>query len=289
MSHGPSGRRRALLALIGYYAYRAAVAWLLAYPLAHSLGHATAHLPGGDQALFESGALLLVEALSQAAEPLRGLATTTLLTSLVAALLGLVPLWWLMVQLRRPHPPPKGPGARRQLSAFVGLALLFSVGRLLTLALIGSLGLSAYAGLNDAADERWPETALGLLVGLCAAGWLASAALHDLARAVVVRRGSGALEALGLCVRAAGRNGPERLRSLLYYALTALSPAGLVPLTELAAQALDAGELGLRVGVHQLTAFSVLGLRALWLRHASLRADDLERRESASLSGAEVL
>src|SRR4051794_1301144 len=86
------------------YAFRAAAALLIAYPVARvAQGSAPIAYPEGDAALFSPGGLELLEMLRLGGRPLAAAVQSGLLVGLVLAVLGLFPLAAALKWILTPH------------------------------------------------------------------------------------------------------------------------------------------------------------------------------------------
>jgi hypothetical protein len=263
--------RRRLGAIALLWASRLCAAVLVAWPIAgvfRALGAGRG--PERDAALFEPGALFLLEALRLGDKALLSAAQTAAFSWFIFSLLLLVPVAALLVALAHE--------GRLELAAWLGRAL-HHVPRFLLLAGVTVLGqaliLLAFVLLYVPLHRLWlgrvSERASDLLsvawFGLAAAAVLLVSVLHDLARAANVRYGARASDNLVHAI-AVLRHWPGKLAA----SSAAVGIASLL-LVAGAAYAADAAHLErpdtwrivVVAFVHQGAALGLAALRAAWL------------------------
>jgi hypothetical protein len=271
--------RRRPGALVMLWAWRYFAAWLISTPIVDAIAATgVGRHPRGDAPLFEPGGLHLFEVARLLLGAVSTVAETTFALLMVAAFAGLIPLAALLVALSLDGPLRFLPWASKALGHFPAFALLTGAAWLLQGAVL-AFAVLIFTGVRAALDKRTGEHVADL--GALAAGGavlvtaVLVSVLHDLARAAVVRgdRRAGAAIALGL---RAARGRPGRT------ALAWIGPAALsliaVVLAALVVDriAVDRGGPGRATWawiVHQLTAFALVALRAVWLA-AALRLVD---------------
>jgi len=290
---GPSGiephpvaRKRPGVVLL-YYAYRLAVALLVAWPFALLLGRAVSGHPRGDALLFDPGGLLLVEALRLTREALPPLGAGAVALFLLAAFVGLLPLAALIAALGERGRMTAGFLGERALRPVGTFALLFGaalgvqvVVSLVVLAVTGAL--SRRPGLDDRAfDQVWLG---GVAVGFVLV--LAVGVLHDLARVAAVRGDLGLRDAI-LCALDAARRAPGRLASAwLWRSLLAASALGAAAVIGSRIGVHPPGRLAAGALVHQVAVLGAVFLRASWLAYAIRHIDVALARDAYELTYA---
>ncbi|UQA55954.1 hypothetical protein [Polyangium aurulentum] len=277
---GPSGieahpvaRKRPGVVML-YYAYRLAVALLVAGPFALLLGRAVSGYPRGDALLFDPGGLLFVEALRQTREALPPLAAGTVALLLLAAFVGLLPLAALIAALGERGRVTAGFLGERALRPVGTFALLLGaamgvqvVVSIIVVAVTGAL--SRRPGLDDRAfDQVWLG---GAAVGFVLV--LAVGVFHDLARVAAVRGDLGLRDAI-LCALDAARRAPGRIASAWLWrsALAAFALGAAVVIGSRIGVHLP-GRLVASALVHQLGVLGAVFLRASWLAYAIHQVD----------------
>jgi hypothetical protein len=285
--------RRRPGALVMVWAWRYFAAWLISTPIVDAIAATgIGRHPRGDAPLFEPGGLHLFEVARLLLGAVSAVAETTFALLMVAAFAGLIPLAALLVALSVDGRLRFSPWVSKALGHFPAFALLTGATWLLQGAVLASAVL-IFFGVRSALDQRAGERIADL--GALAAGGavllfaLLISVLHDLARAAVVKRELRAGAAVALGLRAArarpGRTalawiGPALL-SLLAVVLAALVVDRL---------AVDRGGSGRATWawiVHQLAAFALVALRAVWLA-AALRLVDGQKPEGESERGASL-
>jgi hypothetical protein len=264
------GRVRIGVVAAAYVLY-ATLAVGLAWPAARLIGLATLFHPRGDSVLFEDGAVYLIEVLRLYRSQLASVLEGTSFLVLLVAYAGLFPLSMMLHALSARGSPSLSSLAGAAGRSLGALSLLLGLSLAATAIALGvpmSIGALLETKLDRALGARNADlAALGIRV--CAFALVALVAiLHDLARAAVVIRPSHAVDAVGTAVAS--------LRAHAGRALIAFSLRWLVVLTLIAAGALATARLGvatdlrflLVVGLHQLIIFTLILLRAVWLRFA---------------------
>lgn len=258
-----------------YFGYRALVAAALALPLAYAVGVVMGGHPDGDARLFEPGGMVLLDVLERLEGTLPALTMQAALVTTVAAFVGLAPLLGLMVAMAS----EPDVGARRILRRVVSLFGTFALVH--GLASAATVGLGALSvGLVDTALGRvaWsgPENRDVAHAGALALGAFVAmilGVLHDVARAIVVRRGYGLYDTLACTLRLAKKRGWV---AVLLYAARA------VPATAVLALALFGTARMPRVSTSAIASTLVVGqgallvvvaLRASWLAAAMRLVD----------------
>lgn len=233
--------------LIACVAYRALSGWLLAGPLALSVGAVLAHHPRGDAALFEPGGLWLLETARHLAPQLSGLALSAGVLSLLVAFGGLFPLSLLLAEIAG-H---RGRDALAAAGARLGSLLLFLGAFLFLEALIlASTLFSARAGGPSAVGAFAFGGALIFILG----------GVHDAMRVVRFHGVESAPAALTTAATLLRR--PRLWWSYAWRSLVAL--AALVS-SVVTAQLLAPTSAGAAILAPQLGVIGYVGARAWWL------------------------
>jgi hypothetical protein len=268
-------------AILGLWAWQAALALVVSGPAAALARAAYGSDPRGDAALWAPGGHALLDFLSRNEPALRAVAAAgaTALTAAVVA--GLVPVAALLAAIASVAPGDPRPGlptlARQALRAFPAfLFLLAIVGG----ASAAAIGAGAFAGDVVAA---WGHDALGEArseaIGIAVTGaFLVAAAalglLHDLARAAVVRFGTSGVRALGLAA-AALRRAPRAVAWAWVWRCGAGAAVvlAIAPAAERLGGRSGWGALLALAALHQAVVLARVALRASWLA-ACLRSLD---------------
>ncbi len=261
--------RRTLLAIALVYGFYLAGGLVAGSPLSAALlSTGAAAGPSGDAALFEPGALILLEALRIGARPLASAVSSSALIALAVALLALVPLAALIATLAtRPRP------VHAAVSHFSSFALLAGLTLLLRVLVMGGATLiwMAVEGWFDGALSEPTEDKLLL-------GWIALTAValalvgivQDLARAACVVHDCRALGALSIGLSALrARPGAVLLGWLTPAAWSiALFCGAAFAVGWIDVSRPGGGRAWLAFLVHQLAIFGFIALRAWWLADA---------------------
>jgi uncharacterized membrane protein (GlpM family) len=272
--------RRCPGAIAVLWAWEAALGAALAWPFASIVRAAYGSHPRADAVLWDRGGLPLVDLLTRRLPELGALVAHAVTVTLFAAIAGLLPAAGLLATVA--FATKRGMAAARtaiqaSVVAFVPCAILLAV----TLVLQASLVVSA-ATIAGLAREGFSPTLGDVKADVVGASLLGLGLLlvalagvtQDIARAAVVRFGSGAGDALRLAVRAVA---PASI--VLFWSWGWRALASLVPV---AFGALLAERIGGRGGValvamfviHQVIVAARVALRASWLAKAMRVADD---------------
>jgi hypothetical protein len=284
--------RRRPVAIAVVWAYEVLFGIAIAWPAAAAVKSAFSGNPRGDAALFTPGGLDLVDLFFHADSAPPSILAHAALLFTVAAVLGLVPFAFLLVQLayatREHRPPPFRLTLSRTLAALRPLGALFVAASaveivLLALAFImgGAIGGWLASTLGDSRAEQIGWAATVLLAAFAAAVGVA----HDLARAAVVRLRITALEAARLGLTTLRRRAPHVL--MFAWGWRTLAGWALVGIGSLFAEWLGGrGGFALLVltVIHQGIALSRVGLRASWLARG-MRALGEEAPSDAGAAG----
>ncbi|MEB2313442.1 MAG: hypothetical protein OZ921_17670 [Sorangiineae bacterium] len=259
--------------------FRALSAWLLAEPLTTALVSGGARqLPHGDAALFESGGLLLVEAVRLGQRALGRTLETSAWALLLFGALGLAPLALLLVALATEGKLRAAPTCARAVAHLPALAAVQGVGLLARAlaAVAGALAAVAVASLaSGRLDERAADLAALGPLALGAVAWLAVGVVVDLASAAAVRREASGRAALLVALRALRRRGFGVTVGWLMPALWSLAAilGGAIATGALHVEEPAGWRIAAVFAVHQAVVVALVALRAVWLAHA-LRATD---------------
>jgi hypothetical protein len=194
--------------ILALWAWRAALAAVVAGPAAALVRQAFPSPPREDAVLWEPGAHALLVFVTREARGLDALALEAAIVLAIGALVGVVPAALALVAVDR-----RGPGRRRgaprtvataaaRLPALVRLALGVAAAQA---ALVGAAyvaGRVADAASSDALGEAYAQLLGCVAAALFVPPVLALGVAHDLARASVVRFRNGALAAFFAGVRA---------------------------------------------------------------------------------------
>jgi hypothetical protein len=270
-------------ALLGMWAYESLLALLGAWPAAALVRSAYGRNPQGDAALWDPGALPLLGLLAREANGVRAALGEAAVILIVGAFIGLVPLAALMASMAHATTDGGRIGAARAieravraLRPFVRLLVIVAIGQGLILLLAFLLGEGMEGWTRGPFGEARSQQAAIALGGAVAVFALALALVHDLGRAVVIRRGLHAVHALSVGT-GIFRRAPLALGwAWGWRAMASLVPVGLVGVL--------AGMLGGRGGVallglaalHQGVVFTRVALRASWLARALRAVGHLE-------------
>lgn len=264
--------RRRPWAILGVWAWQAALALVASGPAAAVARSAYGTDPRGDATLWEPGGHALLDLLAHASAGVGAVSTSAIIALTAGVVGGLVPAAALLVAIahatRERRPVGLALATRDALRAFPPLLLLLALAGCATAAAAGT-GVAAFdliaAWTHEAMGEARAQ-ALGAAVGLAFLVPLSVlGVVHDLARAAVVRFRIAGLRAL-LVAAATFRRAPRALWwSWAWRALAALAPPLLV--------ALAAGRVGGRGGatlvmlalLHQAAIVARVALRASWL------------------------
>ncbi len=281
--------RRCARPILALWAWEATLGAALAWPFASIVRAAYGSHPRADAVLWDAGRLPLLDLLTRRLPEAGALVAHAATVTLFAAIGGLIPSAALLVSLacttHDRRTPPVGVAIQAGIGAFLPCAILLA----LTLALQGSVVLSA-ATLAGLAKEGFSPTMGDVKADLAGASLLALGFLlaalagvtQDVARASVVRFGAGAGEALRLAVRAVAPAPVVLFWSWGWRALASLVPIGF--------GALAADRIGGRGGlalvvlfaIHQAIIAARVALRASWLAKAMRIVDRAGRAPLAS-------
>jgi hypothetical protein len=273
-------------AVLGLWAYESLLALLAAWPAAALVRSAYGRNPQGDAALWDPGALPLLGLLARESNGVRAALGEAALVLIVGAFVGLVPLAALMASMAHGTPDGGRIGAARAmeravraLRPFVRLLVIVVIGQGLVLLLAFLLGEGMEGWTRGPLGEARSQQAAIALGGAVAVFALALAVVHDLGRAVVIRRGLDAVHALTVGTGIFGR-APWALG----WAWGWRAAAALVPVGVAGVLAGMPATLGGRGGVallglaalHQGVVFTRVALRASWLARALRAVDHFE-------------
>jgi hypothetical protein len=265
-----------------------AVLWLweallgaaLAWPFAAIVRAAYGSHPRGDEVLWEPGALPLLDLLMRRLPMLGSLFAHAAIVVLFALVFGLLPLAATLVCVGFTTPDRKPPSIitcfQRAVPALGPLLVLLVI----TLAFQASLVAASLTGAGLA--DRGFQRALGEVMADCLAFVIAFAGLfavavagvlEDIARAAVIRYGSGAAEGLRTAWSTMARAPLALTWSWGWRSLASLVPVAFGVL--LAGRLGGRGGTGLIVlfGIHQLIVASRAALRVSWLAKATRAVD----------------
>jgi hypothetical protein len=263
--------RRRPFAIALVWAFRLVAAYLIASPLAdlfQALGAGRA--PLGDAALFEPGALLLIEALRLQMPALAPALRTGFAVFLFASLVSLLPLSALYVALASGGRLRAGEwcaGAVECLPRFVllgGLSLLCQAGIILAFTMVHGLLRPMLAATLT---ERGTDVGSILLFSIAGAAVLTIGVVHDLARAASVHGAATAGRAVREALSTFRRARAAVIAGWLVPALTSGAIVGLAAfvVASLQLERGGAARFALATSVHQAAAFALVALRANWI------------------------
>jgi hypothetical protein len=265
--------RRSPAAVGLIWAWRAALAILVAIPAGTVVRDAVAGMPGGERALAEPGAHALLVFLTRQPLGIDAIAALAGLVLILGAVGGIVPTACAMTAIARsstgkstPWSPRVVATAASRVPALARLAVLVIAAQA---ALAGGGWLSARVAIaltSAPLGEAASQALGGAVATIFVVPALALTVPHDLARASIVRSRTGAVQALAAATREC-RSAPGRVA----WAWTWRACAGLASVVVSGAIALRIGltvegswVLGLAV-LHQVTMGIRAGLRASWL------------------------
>jgi hypothetical protein len=271
--------RRCPGGILGFWAWQASTALVVAWPAASLVRAAFGTGARADAVLWDAGAHPLLVLLTREARGVQALASGAALVLVGAALAGVVPTAALMVAMARAGSTRRGwagvartaAGAIRCLPAFAILTAAALVAQAVTAATAVFLGRVAGAVGETSLGEARAHLVGWIVTGVALLPILALGIAHDLARAAVVRSRASAGRAVVLGVSALWR-GPAALswawagRALAGLALVAAGAAAAATLSPRGGAALIALVL-----IHQGVILARIALRASWLARA-LRA-----------------
>jgi hypothetical protein len=276
--------RRAPLAIVAVWLWEAAIALLVAWPIAAAVRAFFGGSPDGDASLWTPGAFDLAWLVFHARGAHASAVALVVLVLFAAAFVDLVPLGALVASCafvtRARRPPPLGAAIGRSGRAFPTLASLLVLGGFAQLFLVFA-GIVFGAALSESLAPHLGKPRadqVALVVGAAFAIGVAYVQIaHDLARAATVRFRVRWIRAVRCAMNAIARGPRAILWSWGWRAAAAWAPVGV--------GALVAGKLGGRGGdalaalfvVHQLAILARVALRASWLAKA-LRAVDHAHR-----------
>jgi hypothetical protein len=254
-------------AIAAMWAWRAALAVLVAAPAAALVRQAFPSPPRGDSILWDPGAHALLVFVTREAHGIAALTVGIALVLAVAALAGIVPLAIVLVAIAHGGPERRHRRVSRtvavatsRLPALVRLAVSVAIAQ----AVIAGAGLLVAHFAIGVTSDALGESRAQLLGGAVAAIFLPPVVVlglaHDLARASVVRFRSGALGAFF-----AGARAWQRAPLSLGWAWAWRAGAGLLPV---AVAAVFATRWGGQGGLVPLVGIALLHQGAVALRVA---------------------
>jgi hypothetical protein len=258
--------RRRPLAIVLFWAFEAALAAALVWPIASWIAGAYGSHPEGDLPLFRPGGLELFDLLfrAQVFATLFSHVTIVLMFGVIA---GILPLSMLVVSLAYCTPAGAAPPLRRTLAraatAFPTFLALLTFTSLLQSAALGA-GFAASSAVGLFSDS-WVRVLGMALLGVFVLLACTLGVLHDLARAAAIRCEAGAIRAFRIAWRAFR---PRPLAPLWAWTWRTLCSWLLVAMAAAVAQRFG-GRAGAALVVlavlHQIIALSRVALRASWL------------------------
>lgn len=262
-------------AVLALALYQAALATLLAWPIARTVGATFGRNPHGDAALFEDGGYALVDWLRNSEDGLAALTSLALPLFVVGALVGLIPIIALFASIAHTTPDLRTPRARH-LAPYVATtfapmaALLVLSGALKILVIM--LAAAVFGAVESSLSARMSEARADEIALACAAliALLVPFAdvVQDMARAALVRYRVNFGQSLRIALRSFVRT---PLRTSFSYGWR--SAAGWVPVLLVAPLATQfGGRPGLALGalfvLHQSVILARVALRASWFAKA---------------------
>lgn len=266
-----------LSVLLGVFCYRSLTAALLGLPLGLGVAELTGHHPRGDEVLWDSGGVMLLE-IGRRLGPLGAAQLGTLPLGLLIAFGALLPTGVLIASLQpRPsHDGASGPAPEpkeswrsllsRAGAAFGTLSLLLGATLLvqaLSLVFFTAVGGQLGPGLRLSTFGRDLVNLGALLLGLLSA-WVWSV-VQDAARVAAIGHDERLLPALTRALELLAARPWQLLcaggwRTLL--AALILATAGWLGLTHSSRQ----GDVVTIVAIHHAAVFAVIAIRASWYR-----------------------
>jgi hypothetical protein len=276
--------RRHPWAVVALWAWEAALALLVAVPVANLVADTVGNGPAGDRTLWEPGGLVLLEALQRHAPALDAVTAMAAGVLLLAAVAGLVPaastLTVLAYATREGRPPGAVPTLTEGARLFPPMALLFAFATV-TQALV--LGFGAAAGsvleawTHDSLGEARAQQVQGLVLLLALAAVSVVGVAHDLARAALVRFKVGGGRALMLGVRTLRLFPVPLWWSWAWRAASSMAPVFVAAWVTTRLGGRPGRALFVVFALHQLVVAARVALRTSWMAR-SLRAVDVTLR-----------
>jgi hypothetical protein len=265
---GGAGAARRIGVVGGVYACHAMFALVVAWPIAKLFADPFVAHPRLDRVLFDPGGLYLFEALRLARVPLTSAGEGMSFGVLAGLYLGLLPLGALLFALSREDGMSLAKvmaAAGRYLSPLSLLLGIFLLVSAFTCAVPLMIANLLETQLRNGLGDRGADLVHAAFVAISLAIVAVFGVVHDLARAAVVTRGLGALDAARAGRAALGMRPAEAIGG---WALRGLSMLLLVTIAARAAIHIGvetAASFGALLLVHQVVAFALVYLRADWL------------------------
>jgi len=268
--------RRRPLAVVGLWAWEAALGLVLGSQVASVANAAYGRHPLGDSPLFSAGSLELLDLLRHSASARAPLISSLVLCAALSHLGGLIPSAAVLAELGFATPERRAPSARDALScafaafpASVTTSLLASAVQALVL-LSGAALASATLGSSQLGEPAVDLRVAGVFaVFVLAAG--AVGVVADVARAAIVLHHCGALDGIEKAA-AACRRGPLAIAWSYAWRLAASwLPVAMGLFVTSRATRQGAGAIGVILVLHQAIVLVRAALRTSWMAR-SLRA-----------------
>lgn len=262
------------------WAWDAALGAALAWPFVAIVRAAYGTHPRADAALWDPGALTLLDLLVRRLPELSSLVAHAAVVTLLGALLGLVPSAALLACLafagQGGRPPPVRAALALATTAFGPFSLLLLVTLLFQGSMVAAAAAAASLAVEGFSRTYGQSTAelVALVVLVLGAGVAALAGVvQDAARAAVVRFGLGALAAMRVAIGTVARAPGEAFWSWSWRAGASLVPVAFGSLLASKVGGRGGAALVALFVVHQLVVGARVAVRASWLSWA-MRAVD---------------
>lgn len=290
LSNDAMRARRRPFAILAVWAWESVLALIIAWPVAAIVRNAYGGHPRGDAQLWNPGSLELLDLLDHTERARAGVLGVVIVVTVLAAVLGLIPLGALLTSMGFATRLARGPRPQQAIlggvRAFVPMVLLLIVA-FVAQAILAVFALLASETLSTELTTRLGEARamqLGWLVLLLFALPIAVlGVIHDLGRAAVIRFEAKFFDAL--------RIGLATFRGAKLHTFWSWAWRALASLVPIAIGSLVADRLGGRGGValvglfavHQLVVVSRIALRASWLARAMRAVDGAGPRDAPRL------
>ncbi|MDP9035602.1 MAG: hypothetical protein M3O50_12420 [Myxococcota bacterium] len=267
--------RRHPMALIGLWAWQAALALVVGAPAAAMVGGTYGAHPQGEAALWEPGGRVLLDFIWRNAPAFATLRREAELLLVISAAAGLVPAaaaMYAMAHRRLDQRPagfvPSVAGALAVLPSLGGVLVLFGVTQGLVLAAgTGAASLCAQKMLGRVGEALAQQIAMAVGLAFLLICFVL-AVLHDLTRAAIVRFGVNAGVGFSMGLRAFRRAPASLCWGWSWRTLSSLAPAVAVAAAPTPFRPTGASTLVLVLITHQIATGTRVALRASWLAKA---------------------
>jgi hypothetical protein len=214
--------RYATLPMLVAYLFRTIAGLAMVGPPILGLSGLLRRVPGGDRDILKNGGLVLFEALWQSTRNFGHWTRDAAIAAVVVAIVGLLPLAFLVVALAEMRPLPTRTWFSKGLRLFPTYFVLLGVAFLgeVVLFIVGVQAASVLSPPFDTPTHAW-ETAL--IVSAALLPLFVLGLLHDVARVVAVARGARFYDAASRAVVVARRRGFAIIAARILSALASLA------------------------------------------------------------------